>query len=1284
LTLFLLVTLSQLNFITLGTADASSCEISYSPKSTLAKTGAAYRLTLADGISPTRPGEPDLQFREFWVGIPQTGTVTLEIDAGASERFPAIEVLPVPRRTFENPDVFIKDPAIYTSDEFYPRALASIVEIGKLRDLRVAKIRINPAQYNPIQKLLRVYSQIQVRVHFSKPPLVTQAFPTPSDRIFAQTIINYPVCKNWRIAAAAPLPNPFAISRDWLKIRTEDEGVFKITYAALERSGYDPSKIDPKTFRLFNIGSYTPSQYYPESTLTEIPVSVSGENDGRFDKGDYILFYGRRTSYWDFDKSQFVQNPFTNYNYFWLTWGGFASPRMAHTNSATGLTNPLSLNKIQTTLHLETDSVNTAWGGLLWNWLALDGQFVPRADIKVRFPNGDSLVKLTGVFYPRATDNHLNFYLNQEKITTITFSRPVVDPYAPVPETVLIPVNRRLTKEENTFTFEIVGRDTATTFFDYFDADYIARLSLKEHSPKVYLSPASSGYDVTVGDVGSTPLIFDISNPFQPDLIVGSSVVRDSLHFSTTGGLYWITDPNKILEPLAIERSTPGGLRGRAAADFTIVAPDEFYDAALLLEHYRQGKVGTVTTVKLSEIYDDYGFGMEEPGAIKEFFKDKKPRYGLFAADGSYDYKNNLHRTVPPMIPPFEIGNGLEPSVYREEVAGYDSWFADFDGTGTTPDMALSRVTVRSPKELRLFIDKVTDYESNSFGPWVRRFINVADDVKGSSTNEIDHTQSSERISGLVGKIFDPVKVYLTEYPYEGSAKPEAKADILKELNRGAVGFCFFGHGNGHQLAHEHAFDITDVPQVQNGRRLPFCFFGSCGVGRFEDTNYECIAEEMVRSQFGAIGAFAATKGSWGGANFQAAQSLFTSLLDRQTFGDAHIAAMLVGGNNTYELFGDPTTKLLLPELNGTVTLQPGSFPLGGPIEIQATVPSIGEAEYSLYGYGLSFLRNYTWVDDNGLHNLPYYLPGQEFYRGLGKTGSDSIAARCFVPLALPRTTVTVTDGQYIPQNNTGRIDLLLWTKDRAYILRRDSIGIDTTYTPAPDATGPQITLYANGEKFAEKSANRDTVYTNYLPRSFTLTGELSDTSGILLLPDSSETHLGLKREPFGFYINSGWIHLADKFTYDPGSWTKGRFTYPVTLPAEENTIVVSAYDNLSNRTVVSVGVKTTPLERLAIEKPLVYPNPTPADAYFTFFLTKNAFVNLKIYSITGRLIRILPEFPGRAGYNQLHWEGRDEDGAPLANGVYFYKLSVHTEGITSGLRSDENATVIEKFIVLK
>ena len=70
------------------------------------------------------------------------------------------------------------------------------------------------------------------------------------------------------------------------------------------------------------------------------------------------------------------------------------------------------------------------------------------------------------------------------------------------------------------------------------------------------------------------------------------------------------------------------------------------------------------------------------------------------------------------------------------------------------------------------------------------------------------------------------------------------------------------------------------------------------------------------------------------------------------------------------------------------------------------------------------------------------------------------------------------------------------------------------------------------------------------------------------------------------------------------------------------------------------------------------YPNPFRDDTYFTFVLTQPAeSVRIKIYTVLGRLIKVIDDYGLLAGYNKIHWDGRDEDGDRISNSVYLYKI---------------------------
>ena len=74
-------------------------------------------------------------------------------------------------------------------------------------------------------------------------------------------------------------------------------------------------------------------------------------------------------------------------------------------------------------------------------------------------------------------------------------------------------------------------------------------------------------------------------------------------------------------------------------------------------------------------------------------------------------------------------------------------------------------------------------------------------------------------------------------------------------------------------------------------------------------------------------------------------------------------------------------------------------------------------------------------------------------------------------------------------------------------------------------------------------------------------------------------------------------------------------------------------------------------------------PNPCRRKTLFTYVLTQPADdMSIRIYSASGRRIKKL-DAPTSAGYNEVLWDLRDEDDRPIANGVYFYKLTAKRDG---------------------
>ncbi len=74
-------------------------------------------------------------------------------------------------------------------------------------------------------------------------------------------------------------------------------------------------------------------------------------------------------------------------------------------------------------------------------------------------------------------------------------------------------------------------------------------------------------------------------------------------------------------------------------------------------------------------------------------------------------------------------------------------------------------------------------------------------------------------------------------------------------------------------------------------------------------------------------------------------------------------------------------------------------------------------------------------------------------------------------------------------------------------------------------------------------------------------------------------------------------------------------------------------------------------------------PNPFNSETVISWFLLQPGSARLEVYALTGQRVAVLQEGPRKAGLHRLRWDGRDDQGRPLASSVYVYRL-VTGEGV--------------------
>ena len=151
-------------------------------------------------------------------------------------------------------------------------------------------------------------------------------------------------------------------------------------------------------------------------------------------------------------------------------------------------------------------------------------------------------------------------------------------------------------------------------------------------------------------------------------------------------------------------------------------------------------------------------------------------------------------------------------------------------------------------------------------------------------------------------------------------------------------------------------------------------------------------------------------------------------------------------------------------------------------------------------------------------------------------------------------------------------------------------------------------------------------------------------------------------------------------FSYDRDSYSEGKLEYNLPqLEAGYHRVTLRVWDNLNNSSQTETEFRLVQSNDLVRESVYNYPNPFSTTTEFTFQSVgaEGGEILIKIYTISGRLIRTIEgNAVGSDGFNHVYWDGLDDDGDRLANGVYLYKIKIQ-----KGERSKE---VLQKLVVLR
>lgn len=1086
-----------------------------------------------------------------------------------------------------------------------------------------------------------------------------------------------------------------AAGQDWYRMEIAETGLYRVDRTMLRSAGVTSELLgDIKRIRLFGL----PGTPIPESLseprpagMREIPRLIQDANgNGALDDGDAVVFYGRSVRDWRYDPSTrtfaHTINPYTEKNVVLMTFDPNATGR--DMDSIASSSGPgVAVTNVAGRIAVDQDRHNFVNSGRRWV-----GEPFDRNDPTSVFINAlpglvpSSTVNYRAVFFSRSetvdtfrvAENDqpvlgpVFMYTSDVRSEDQIFNYAYESPVQSFSYTGPLPEQRSVLR----FTFG-TPNSSAKGWLDWFEIVY--RRSLTAANDRLlFPSPDTTALlEYTVRDLSSrSAIVFDVTDHANVRRVSGvefdvadASLCRFRLPQSS-GSVreLAVVGANGYLAPSTPVKIAAPWLRSFSGqARFLIIAPKEFLEEAERLRAHREQRDSLPTmVVDIADIYHEFGGGLPDPMAVRDFLAFARSayagpvRYVLFFGNGHFDYRN-IGTSVRNWVPPYETAE----SNYQIMSYASDDYFARLDAGSARISLAIGRLPGRNVAEMRSMVDKIIRYEMESpLDPWRNRITFIADDGQTSRTFEGSlHTGQTEALArSYTPGSFEQRKIYLVEYPLvitaSGRRKPAANEAIIEAFNRGSLIMNFTGHGNPRLWTHEHVFTREgSLPRLTNRDRLTFLVAATCNFAQWDNPAEQSAGELLLTMpNGGAIGVVTATRSVYSFDNFELNAEFYRQLFLRDAagaslrVGDAFFAMKQIrteANDQKYHLLGDPTLRLLQPtglaridSLNGVSTSSISVVPSLGRIAVKGSVrDGLGGLRSDFSGSGILELfdakRNVT-VEEWGGYS--FEVQGSVLYRGEVSVSSGQFAAQVPIP-------------KDVSFGSRARLALYATSgvADAAGVTEQVTIqGTDTT--AAIDTTGPSVEVFVGTTAFR----SGDVVAPD--PELIVV---LSDVNGI----NTSTAGIGHRLE--AELVEAGRVvELGEYYRGDLDTYQSGRAVVALSgLEEGRHTVRVRAWDTHNNSSSAEAVFEVRSGTALDVFRPTNFPNPMRDRTVFTFQRTSSepVSVSVRIFTIAGRLIQELTAEAVADVSVGIPWDGRDRDGAAIANGVYLYKIIVRS-----------------------
>lgn len=663
-------------------------------------------------------------------------------------------------------------------------------------------------------------------------------------------------------------------SQQYYKFKISSNSLYRIDSLSLYNAGVPINSIDPRNIQVFARGQ-------------EIPLFINGENDGVFNGGDFIEFYGQKNDGW-FEEDFYGgasnhPNPYYSLindtiNYF-LTWNNsFSNQRYIlenDTNFSSYSTTPFFEKEVLSvfsstyytgkTLLIGNTSEN------LFGYDSAEGWFdapYALAGTKTKTINTSNAYLLAGNAKLKTTvlgasdyasvtnDQHLMVQLGSVTIDTI------FEGYKKITLEVDIPITEITNSSTNVIYSSIndvgstVGKQAvAFTKLNYPHTPDLEGLSKFE---KIFIEDDlinSKSLFQFSNFVGTGQIsLYDITN--NKKIIISDSSSSFQCLIPNTGNkkeciVYRESEIRSITSIVSV--TTTGfftDFSSTVDTAFIIITHPSLLPEANNYANYRQTSFKNPQNsyvVNIQDLYDQFAYGIE-----------KHP----YAIRGFVDYVLDNWTSQPNYL--FFLGKSIKANDARNGSAFHENLIPSFghpasdmmltaglNGTITESPIPMGRIAAKTANHVSLYLNKVVQYEnpipnqfSSPYGEtdWMKKVLHFAGGDDGPSANLF-----MSYLNGYKNTVEDDYfggNVYSFAKTSTAPIQTTMTDSIKQHIGNGAALMTFFGHASATGGFDQNLDDPSLWPN-QNGK-YPFLLGNACLAGDIHLQSANSVSEKYV------------------------------------------------------------------------------------------------------------------------------------------------------------------------------------------------------------------------------------------------------------------------------------------------------------------------------------------------------------------------------------------------------------------------------------------------------